>query len=127
VLHCVARARAADRGPGLRKGTEDHEPCRHNRNAGAEADALERIPNGEEIRLPDMEGSMDNNGSRPSEKPELPTELKLENTLDTSGMWFAAAVLFAVLAAGIIIYRAANDDIRTAANDTLAAPASSSR
>jgi len=70
---------------------------------------------------------MDNNGSRPSEKPELPTELKLENTLDTSGMWFAAAVLFAVLAAGIIIYRAANDDIRTAANDTLAAPASSSR
>jgi len=47
--------------------------------------------------------------------------------MDTSGMWFAAAVLFAVLAAGIIIYRAANDDIRTAANDTLAAPASSSR
>jgi hypothetical protein len=42
-------------------------------------------------------------------------------------MWFAAAVLFAVLAAGIIIYRAANDDIRTAANDTLPAPASSSR
>jgi hypothetical protein len=33
-------------------------------------------------------------------------------------MWFAAAVLFAVLAAGIIIYRAANDDIiRTASND----------
>jgi hypothetical protein len=70
---------------------------------------------------------MDNNGSQPSEKPELPTELKLENTLDTSGMWFAAAVLFAVLAAGIIIYRAANDDIRTAANDTLPAPASNSR
>ena len=70
---------------------------------------------------------MDNNGSRPSEKPELPTELKLENTLDTSGMWFAVAVLFAVLAAGIIIYRAANDDIRTAANDTLPAPASNSR
>ena len=70
---------------------------------------------------------MDNNGSRPSEKPELPTELKLENTLDTSGMWFAAAALFAVLAAGIIIYRAANDDIRTAANDTLPAPASNSR
>jgi hypothetical protein len=70
---------------------------------------------------------MDNNGSQPSEKPELPTELKLENTLDTSGMWFAAAVLFAVLAAGIIIYRAANNDIRTAANDTLPAPASNSR
>ena len=69
---------------------------------------------------------MDNNGSQPSEKPELP-ELKLENTLDTSGMWFAAAVLFAVLAAGIIIYRAANDGIRTAANDILPAPVSNSR
>jgi len=70
---------------------------------------------------------MDNNGSKLSDKSELPTKLKLENTMDTSGMWFAAAVLFAVLAAGIIIYRAANDDIRTAANDTLPAPASSSR
>jgi hypothetical protein len=74
-----------------------------------------------------MKGSMDNNGSKLSDKSELPTKLKLENTMDTSGMWFAAAVLFAVLAAGIIIYRAANDDIRTAANDTLPAPASSSR
>jgi hypothetical protein len=74
-----------------------------------------------------MEGSMDNNGSKLNDKSELPTELKLENTIDTSGMWFAAAVLFAVLVAGIIIYRAANDDIRTAANDTLPAPASSSR
>jgi hypothetical protein len=73
-----------------------------------------------------MEGLMDNNGSKPSDKPELPTS-KLENTMDASGMWFAAAVLFAVLAAGIIIYRAANDDIRTASNDTLPAPASSSR
>ena len=52
---------------------------------------------------------MDNNGSKPSDESELPTELKLENSVDTSGMWFAAAVLFAVLAAGIIIYRAAND------------------
>jgi hypothetical protein len=74
-----------------------------------------------------MEGSMDNNRNKLSDKPELPIKLKLENTMDTSGMWFAAAVLFAVLAAGIIIYRAANDDIRTAANDTLPAPASSSR
>jgi hypothetical protein len=73
-----------------------------------------------------MEGSMDNNGSKLNDKSELP-ELELENTLDTSGMWFAAAVLFAVLAAGIIIYRAANDDIRTASNDTLPAPASNSR
>ena len=70
---------------------------------------------------------MDNNGSKLNDKSELPSELELENTLDTSGMWFAAAVLFAVLAAGIIIYRAVNYDIRTAANDTLPAPASSSR
>ena len=63
---------------------------------------------------------MDNKRSKLSDKPELPTKLKLENTMDASGMWFAAAVLFAVLAAGIIIYRAANDDIiRTASNDTL--------
>jgi hypothetical protein len=74
-----------------------------------------------------MEGLMDNNGSKLNDKPELPSELELENTVDTSGMWFAAAVLFAVMAAGIIIYRAANDDIRTAANDTPPAPVSSSR
>ena len=70
---------------------------------------------------------MDNSGSKPSDTPELPSELRIENTVDASGIWFAAAVLFAVLAAGIIIYRAANDDIRTAGNDTLPAPASSSR
>ena len=70
---------------------------------------------------------MDKNGNKLSDESELPTELKLENTLDTSGMWFAAAVLFAVLAAGFIIYRAANDGIRTAADDTPRAPASNSR
>ena len=70
---------------------------------------------------------MDKNGNKLSDESELPSELKLENTMDTSGMWFAAAVLFAVLAAGIIIYRAANEDIRIAANDILPAPASNSR
>ena len=53
---------------------------------------------------------MDNNGSKLNDKSEVTSELELENTMDTSGMWFAAAVLFAVLAAGIIIYRAANND-----------------
>jgi hypothetical protein len=71
------------------------------------------------------EGSMGNN--RNSDKTELPTNLKLENTMDTSGRWFAVAVLFAVLVAGIIIYRAVNNDVRTASNDILPAPASSSR
>ena len=70
---------------------------------------------------------MDKNGSKLGDESEPPVELRLGNTLDTCGVWFAAAVLFAVLAAGIIIYRAANDDIRTAANDTLPAPASNSR
>ena len=70
---------------------------------------------------------MDNNGSKLNDESEPPNKLELENALDTSGMWFAAVVLFAVLAAGLIIYRAANDGIRTAANDTLPAPASNSR
>ena len=70
---------------------------------------------------------MDKNGSKLNDKSEVPSELELENTMDTSGMWFAAAVLFAVLAAGIIIYRAANNDIRTASNVVLPAPASNSR
>ena len=70
---------------------------------------------------------MDNNGSKPSDESEPPTELRLENTVNTSGMWFAAAVLFAVLAAGVIIYRAVNDDIRTASIDTSPAAASNPR
>ena len=70
---------------------------------------------------------MDKNGSKLNDKSEVPSELELENTMDTSGMWFAAAVLFAVLAAGIIIYRAANNDIRTASNVILPAPLSNSR
>jgi hypothetical protein len=37
-----------------------------------------------------MEGSMDNNGSKLNDKSEVPSELELENTVDTSGMWFAA-------------------------------------
>ena len=71
------------------------------------------------------EGSMDNNSK--SDRTELPTKLKLENAMDTCGRWFTVAVLFAVLVAGIIIYRAANNDIRTASNNTLPAPASNSR
>ena len=70
---------------------------------------------------------MDNNANKLSNKTELPNKPKLEITVDTSGMWFAAVVLFAVLVAGLIIYRAANDDVRTASNDTLSAPISSSR
>jgi hypothetical protein len=43
---------------------------------------------------------------------------KLEfKACDATGYWFAAAVLFAFLAAGIIVYRAGGDEFRTAAND----------
>ena len=68
---------------------------------------------------------MENN--RNSDKTELPTKLKLENAIDACGRWFTVAVLFAVLVAGIIIYRAAKNDIRTTSNNILPAPASSSR
>ena len=68
---------------------------------------------------------MDNKRSKRSDKPELPTKLKIENTLDASGMWFAAAVLFAVLAAGIIIYRPPMTILF--AQRRMTAPASSSR
>jgi hypothetical protein len=35
---------------------------------------------------------------------------------DTAGYWFLAAVLFAFIAAGVIVYRAGNADTQTAAN-----------
>lgn len=44
---------------------------------------------------------------------------KLElKSCDATGYWFAAAVLFAFLAAGVIIYRTGgSDEFRTATND----------
>ena len=62
---------------------------------------------------------MDNNNkSKESDKPETKPEL------ETSGMWFAAAALLTVLVAGIIFYHAANDNIHTAASDTIPTPSS---
>jgi hypothetical protein len=53
---------------------------------------------------------------------DLPPGHEFENAADASGLWFAAAVLFAVIAAGIIVYRSATSDpVRTAANDPPAA------
>jgi hypothetical protein len=63
-----------------------------------------------------------NNKNKPDGEPELPTKLEFE-VMDASGMWFAAAVLFAVLAAGTIVYRVANDDVRIALSDTAPSPA----
>jgi len=67
-----------------------------------------------------------NNKNKQDGEPELPTKLEFE-AMDTSGMWFAAAVLFAALAAGTIIYRAANDDIRIAFSGAAPPPASNLR
>jgi hypothetical protein len=53
----------------------------------------------------------------------LDPKLELKTRADATGYWFAAAVLFAFLAAGIIVYRAGGaDEFRTAANDVPATP-----
>jgi len=62
---------------------------------------------------------------KPIEKPDLDFDYDsygLERRLDSdrapdaAGYWFLAAVLFAFLAAGIIVYRAGNAETQTAAN-----------
>jgi hypothetical protein len=42
--------------------------------------------------------------------------LDAEPAPDAAGYWFLAAVLFAFIAAGIIVYRAGNAEMQTAAN-----------
>ena len=46
----------------------------------------------------------------------LEGRLDAEQTPDAAGYWFLAAVLFAFIAAGIIVYRAGNAEMQTAAN-----------
>jgi hypothetical protein len=48
-------------------------------------------------------------------------DLEFKTSADAAGYWFAAAVFFAFLAAGIIVYRTANFDTRTASIDMPAA------
>ena len=62
-----------------------------------------------------------NNENKQNGEAELPSKFEFE-VMDASGMWFAAAAVFAVLAAGVIVYRAANDDIHL--SDTVSAPPS---
>ena len=47
------------------------------------------------------------------------TEFK--SRADAAGYWFAAAVMFAFIAAGVIVYRSGSDEFRTATNDVPAA------
>jgi hypothetical protein len=44
---------------------------------------------------------------------------------DKTCYWFAAAIVFAVLAAGVILYRGANAEFTTASNDPVPAAAQS--
>jgi len=67
-----------------------------------------------------------NNENKQNGEAELPSKLEFE-VMDASGMWFATAAVFAVLAAGVIVYRAANDDIQLALSDTVSAPPSNLR
>jgi hypothetical protein len=46
----------------------------------------------------------------------LEHRLDAERAPDAAGYWFLAAVLFAFIAAGIIVYRAYNAETQTAAN-----------
>jgi hypothetical protein len=77
-----------------------------------------------------MEASMTIKNRR-DDASELPAELKSEamnsSCMDSSGMWFAAAAVFALLAAGTIIYRVANNDVRVALSGPTSAPISNLR
>jgi|GEM_PF-6311439 type IV secretory pathway TrbF-like protein len=60
---------------------------------------------------------MDKEMTKQSHEVEPSRKLEFSNAADATGFWFAAAVLCAALAAGVIVYRSANSDIVTASND----------
>ena len=60
------------------------------------------------IRKSDLDVDYDSYG--------LERRLDAERAPDAAGYWFLAAVLFAFIAAGIIVYRAGNAEMQTAAN-----------
>jgi uncharacterized lipoprotein YmbA len=72
-----------------------------------------------------MEGLMDNQKRKENYKfdYEAPPALEFENAADATGFWFAAVVICAVLAAGIIVYRTDSTDFRIATNDAPSAAA----
>jgi hypothetical protein len=57
-----------------------------------------------------------------SERHRPEDDLEFATAADKTAYWFAAAVLFAFLAAGIIVYRAANPELQMASSD-IRAPA----
>lgn len=50
-------------------------------------------------------------------------ESHFSSQADAAGYWFATAVVLTFIAAGIIVYRTGNDEIRTAVNDIPSAAA----
>jgi hypothetical protein len=60
------------------------------------------------MKKPDLDFDYDSYG--------LERRLDSEPAPDAAGYWFLAAVLFAFIAAGIIIYRAGDEETQTAAN-----------
>ena len=60
------------------------------------------------LKKSDLDFDYDNYG--------LERRLDAEQTPDAAGYWFLAAVLFAFIAAGIIVFRAGNTEMQTAAN-----------
>ncbi|MFY9836741.1 MAG: hypothetical protein WAK55_09770 [Xanthobacteraceae bacterium] len=71
--------------------------------------------------------------NRQDDESELPARLDFEamnssemnpSGMDSSGMCFAVAAVIALLAAGTIVYRAANNDVRIASSGATSAPAS---
>jgi hypothetical protein len=60
------------------------------------------------IRKSDLDFDYDSYG--------LDRRLDAERAPDAAGYWFLAAVLFAFIAAGIIVYRAGSAESQTAAN-----------
>jgi hypothetical protein len=60
------------------------------------------------MKRPDLDYDYDGYG--------LERRLDSERAPDAAGYWFLAAVLFAFIAAGIIVYRAGNIETQTAAN-----------
>ena len=77
-----------------------------------------------ELKMSKQDDKLDNE-IPPS--PEISPKLEFENAVDAAGLWFAAAVLFGVLAADIIVYRAGDSVMRTASNDAGPAAAQSTR
>jgi len=66
---------------------------------------------------------MDNKMRKQNYRFETPRVLEFENAADATGFWFAAVLICAVLAAGIIVYRTDNTEFRIATNDAMPAAA----